>query len=144
MTRDIALKDVFDTLQVYLGSFYVNDFNRFGRTWQVVLQADYPFRDEVTDVPKLKVRSAKGVMIPLGSVAKVYEVNGPLVLTRYNMYPAAAITGANADGVSSGEGIKLINELARNELPTNMAVEWTEMAFLELLSGNTATVIADV
>ncbi len=141
MTREIALKDVFDTMQVYLGSFYVNDFNRFGRTWQVVLQADYPYRDQVEDVHKLKVRNAKGVMVPLGSVAKVYEVNGPLVLTRYNMYPAAAINGATADGVSSGKGIEILNRLAKEQLPQSMTTEWTEMAFLELLSGNTATVI---
>jgi multidrug efflux pump len=140
-TRKIALKDVFDTLQIYLGSFYVNDFNRFGRTWQVVLQADYPYRDQLEDVRKLKVRNAKNAMIPLGSVAKVHEVNGPLVLTRYNMYPAASITGANAEGVSSGAGIDLLNRLAKDNLPQSMATEWTEMAFLELLSGNTATVI---
>jgi multidrug efflux pump len=141
MTRDIALKDVFDTLQVYMGSFYVNDFNRFGRTWQVVLQADFPFRDQLEDVHKLKVRNAKGKMIPLGSVAKVQEVNGPLVLTRYNMYPAAAITGATAEGVSSGSGIDIVNQLAKDQLPKNMVIEWTEMAYLELLSGNTATLI---
>jgi multidrug efflux pump len=141
MTREIALKDVFDTLQVYMGSFYVNDFNRFGRTWQVVLQADYAFRDQLEDVHKLKVRNAKGKMIPLGSVAKVQEVNGPLMLTRYNMYPAAAVTGATAEGVSSSSGIDIFNQLARDQLPKNMTIEWTEMAYLELLSGNTATTI---
>jgi len=141
MTREIALKDVFDTLQIYLGSFYVNDFNRFGRSWQVVLQAEYPYRDQVEDVRKLQVRNAKGAMVPLGSVAKVEEVNGPLVLTRYNMYPAAAINGATAEGISSGEGIRVLEELAREELPQNMAIEWTEMAYLELLSGNTAMLI---
>jgi multidrug efflux pump len=141
MTREIALKDVFDTLQIYLGSFYVNDFNRFGRTWQVVLQAEHPYRDELEDVRKLQVRNARGAMVPLGSVAKVKEVNGPLVLTRYNMYPAAAINGATADGISSSEGIRLLQELAQQELPQNMAIEWTEMAYLELLSGNTAMLI---
>ena len=80
-------------------------------------------------------------MIPLGSVSKVYEVNGPLVLTRYNMYPAAAINGATADGVSSSKGIDILNQLAKQQLPQSMTTEWTEMAFLELLSGNTATVI---
>ena len=141
MTRNIALKDVFDTLQIYLGSFYVNDFNRFGRTWQVIIQAEFPYRDQLEDVHKLQVRNGKGAMVPLGSVAKVREVNGPLVLTRYNMYPAAAINGATADNVSSGAGIQIMQDLARDQLPRNMAVEWTEMAYLELLSGNTAMVI---
>ena len=139
-TRDIDLKDVFDTLQVYLGSYYVNDFNRFGRTWQVVLQADWPFRDRIEDVRKLRVRAANGKMVPLGSIAEVREINGPLVLTRYNMYPAAAINGANAPGISSGQGIEIFNELAKSQQNlAGMHVEWTEMAFLELLSGNTAT-----
>ena len=82
--------DVFDTLQIYLGSLYVNDFNLFGRTWQVVVQAEAEFRDEVEDVKRLKVRNASGEMVPLGALADVREINGPLVLTRYNMYPAAA------------------------------------------------------
>jgi multidrug efflux pump len=141
MTRDIALKDVFDTLQIYLGSYYVNDFNRFGRTWQVVLQAEYPYRDQLEDVRKLQVPNARKQMVPLGSIAQVREVNGPLVLTRYNMYPAAAINGATAEGIASSQGIALVEELARQELPTNMAIEWTEMAYLELLSGSTGTLI---
>jgi multidrug efflux pump len=141
MTREVALKDVNDTLQVYLSSLYVNDFNLFGRTWQVVLQADYAFRDQLEDVQRLKVRNADGKMIPLGSLAKVREVNGPLVLSRYNMYPAAGVTGAAVDGFSSGAVIQSINALGRDTLPKSMTVEWTEMAYLELLSGNTATVI---
>ncbi|HEX3315297.1 MAG TPA: multidrug efflux RND transporter permease subunit [Gemmataceae bacterium] len=138
-TRDIDLKDVFDTLQIYLGSYYVNDFNRFGRTWEVVLQADSGFRDKIEHVRKLRVRSGAGKMVPLGSVCKVREINGPLVLTRYNMYPAAALNGATAPGISSGQGIEIFNDLAaRRQNLAGMHVEWTEMAYLELLSGNTA------
>src|SRR5262249_28400660 len=88
LQKEVELGDVFATLQVFLGSRYVNDFNRFGRTWQVVVQADQSYRDHLEDVQKLPVRNRRGKMVPLGSVASVREINGPLVLTRYNMYPA--------------------------------------------------------
>ena len=94
----VSLHDFADTLQVYLGSLYVNDFNLFGRTWQVIVQADQQFRDQVEDIPRLQVRNANGTMVPLGSLANVREVNGPLVLTRYNMYPAASINGSARPG----------------------------------------------
>jgi multidrug efflux pump len=134
----VQLSDVFQTLQVYLGSIYVNDFNKFGRTWQVVVQAEGPFRNEVEDVRRLRVRNAGGGMVPLGSVATVREINGPLLLTRYNMYPAAAVNGNTAPGVSSGEAIALVDRLAKEELPKAMAVEWTEINFMQIQAGNTA------
>ena len=90
--------------QVYLGSLYVNDFNLFGRTWQVIVQAEAKYRDQIDDIRRLRVRNSSGTMVPLGSLADVREVNGPLVLTRYNMYPAASINGNARPGVSSGQG----------------------------------------
>ena len=101
-TLGVALSDLFATLQVYLGGFYVNDFNRFGRTWQVNVQADAPFRINSETVKQLKVRSSTGEVIPLGTLAKVRDTVGPLVVTRYNMYPAATVTGGSLPGVSSG------------------------------------------
>ena len=141
LSMQVPIRDAFDTLQVYLGSLYVNDFNRFGRTWQVNVQAEARFRSRVEDVRKLKVRNASGGMVPMGALATVREINGPLLITRYNMYLAAPIYGGTAPGVSSGEGIKLMGEIADRQLPRDMSYEWTEMAFLELQAGNTAMII---
>jgi multidrug efflux pump len=141
MTLGVTLGDVFETLQVYLGSIYVNDFNRFGRTWQVIVQAAPKFRNEKEQVAKLKVRNQRGGMVPLGAVANIREVNGPLILTRYNMRPAAGINGNAAPGTSSGQAISTMERLAKKDLPPDMGFEWTEMAYLELLAGNTAMVI---
>jgi multidrug efflux pump len=141
MTKQVALADLFDTLRVYLGSLYVNDFNRFGRTWQVIVQSDSKFRNQVEDVKGLKVRNAQGQMVPLGTLATVREKPGPLVLTRYNMYPAAPLNGAAAPGVSSGEAIRLMERLADHELLKSMSYEWTELAYLELQAGNTAMIV---
>ncbi len=141
MTMDVPLADAFDTLQVYLGSAYVNDFNRFGRTWQVVAQADAKFRNEVKDVKQLKVRNRQGAMVPIGALATVEERNGPFILSRYNMYSAAAINGNAGPGVSSGQAISLMQNLADRELRAGMKYEWTEMAYQELQAGNTAMLI---
>ena len=132
---------MFETLQVYLGSLYVNDFNLLGRTWQVVVQADAKFRDQIEKVKNLKVRSVSGDMVPLGTVATVKEIDGPLLLTRYNMYPAAVVNGAAGPGVSSGEAIGLVEKLASHELPQDMALEWTEISYIQLLAGNIATIV---
>ena len=104
MLKGVQLQDVFQTLQVYLGSLYINDFNLFGRTWQVNVQAEAKYRDQLEDIRRLRVRNASGTMVPIGAVADVREVNGPLVLTRYNMYPSASINGNARPGISSGEG----------------------------------------
>jgi multidrug efflux pump len=141
MEKGVNLGDFADTLQIYQGSLYINDFNLFGRTWQVVVQAEQEFRDQVEDIPKLKVRNSTGTMVPIGSLASIRQVNGPLVLTRYNMYPAASITGAAKPGISSRDAIGIMEQLAKTELPGSMAFEWTEMAYLELMAGNTAMVI---
>jgi multidrug efflux pump len=141
MSMQVPLGDAFDTLQIYLGSLYVNDFNRFGRTWQVNIQAEDRFRSRIEDVGRLKVRNALGGMVPLGSLASVREDSGPLILMRYNMYPAAFINGGAAPGVSSGESMNLVQQLAEKHLPQSMAYEWTEMAFLEQQAGNTAMIL---
>ena len=101
MTLGVPLGTVFNTLQVFLGSFYANDFNLFGRTWQVVIQAESEFRNRVDKIRQLKVRNNRGTMVPLGTLANIGEVNGPLILTRYNMYPAAAVQGASGPGASA-------------------------------------------
>src|SRR4029077_14650770 len=106
-----ALTDVFDALQAYLGSYYVNDFNRFGRTWQVNVQADAPFRVDAEIVRQLKVRNADGDMGPLGAVAEVRDSAGPVEITRYNMFPAAPINGASLPGVSTGDVLRTMEGL---------------------------------
>jgi multidrug efflux pump len=141
MEKHVSPRDFADTLQVYQGSLYVNDFNLFGRTWQVIVQAQHQFRDQVEDIPKLQLRNAEGTMVPLGSLADIRQVNGPLVLTRYNMHAAASITGAGKPGISSRDAINIMQGLADAELPQSMAFEWTEMAYLELMAGNTAMII---
>ena len=137
----VSLGDVFSTLEAYLGSLYVNDFNLYGRTWQVIVQADQDFRDDVEDVKRLKVRNLKGQMVPLGSLATVRLVGGPLVLTRYNMYPAAAIQGNTATGISTGQAITMMEDLARREFPDSVSFEWTEIAYIERMAANTGMVV---
>jgi multidrug efflux pump len=141
MMRGVSMKDFADTVSVYEGSLYVNDFNLFDRTWQVVVQAEPGFRERLNTLPNLKSRNVRNRMVPVGSLAGIREVNGPLVLTRYNTYPAAVINGGAAPGVSSGDAIDLLQRLAEEELPRAMAYEWTDMSFLELLAGNTAMII---
>ncbi|MGL6075592.1 MAG: efflux RND transporter permease subunit [Fimbriiglobus sp.] len=127
----IDVRDVYGVMQSTLGARYVNDFNRFGRTWQVNVQADHSFRDDLRAVRALKVKNKLGKLVPLSAVAKVEEVTGPLVLTRYNMYPAAAINGNIRPGTSSGAGLAMMKQIADRELPQNMKTEWTELAFIE-------------
>ena len=133
-TMGVELTDVFTALQAYLGSYYVNDFNRFGRTWQVNVQADAPFRADAETVKQLKVRNADGDMVPLGAVANVNESAGPVQITRYNMFPAAAISGASLPGVSTGDVLSTMERLADQELPQSMTYEWTELSYLQKLS----------
>jgi multidrug efflux pump len=134
----VELTDVFNTLQVFLGGYYTNDFNRFGRTWQVNIQADARFRLTAANVKQLKVRNAAGEMVPLGTVAEVRDSSGPVMITRYNLYPAAAINGSSLPGVSTGQVIKEMNGVAERELPANMGFEWTELTYLQILAGNSA------
>jgi multidrug efflux pump len=126
----VALTDVFDVLQACLGSYYVNDFNRFGRTWQVNVQADAPFRIDTESVKQYKVRNADGDMVPLGAVAEVRESAGPVQITRYNMFPTASINGLPLPGTSTGDALANMERLSQ-DLPRNMATEWTEVSFLQ-------------
>jgi multidrug efflux pump len=138
-TMGVNLADVFATLQIDLGGFYVNDFNRFGRTWQVNIQADSAFRSDVEAVKQLKVRNATGEMVPLGSVVTFRETNGPLTVTRYNQYPAATISGAARPGTSDGEVLATMESLAAQELPRGMTYEWTELSYLQKQSAKLDT-----
>ncbi|HET6837169.1 MAG TPA: efflux RND transporter permease subunit, partial [Gemmatimonadales bacterium] len=137
----ILLTDLFQTMQTYLGSVYVNDFNKFGRTYQVKVQADAQFRATAEDIAQLKVRNAQGAMIPLGSVVQVKESHGPDQATRYNGYPAADINGGPAPGYSSGQAEEAIEGLMREVLPNGIGYEWTDLSYQQRLAGNTAIFI---
>ena len=138
---DIPLTDLFQTLQIYLGSEYVNDFNKFGRTYQVIAQADAPFRATADNIPQLKVRNARGDMVPLGSVLTVKQSYGPDQVTHYNGYTAADINGSPAPGVSSGEAVAAMERLAGETLPNGFGFEWTELTYQQKLAGNTAVFV---
>jgi multidrug efflux pump len=137
----ISLTDLFQTMQVYLGSVYVNDFNRFGRTYQVIVQADAPYRATADDIAKLKVRNASGEMVPLGSIVRVKQSFGPDRGLRYNAYPAADINGGPAPGVSSGQATAIMERLAAETLPNGIGYEWTDLTYQQLLAGNTAVFV---
>ena len=139
-SQGVPLQNVFDTMQIYLGSLYVNDFNLFGRTYQVVAQAEAPFRDRVEDITKLKTRNAAGQMVPLGTLVKVKESNGPDRAMRYNGYPAAEVNGGPGPGFSSGQSEAVMQKLAEN-LPKGMAYEWTDLTYQRILAGNTAVYV---
>ena len=139
--QGIPLTDIFQTMQTYLGSYYVNDFNRFGRTYQVIAQADSRFRAYRENILQLKVRNSGGQMVPLSSVVTVRDTYGPDRITRYNGYLAADINGAPAPGVSTGEAQKLVEQIARETLPTTMQYEWTELTYQQILAGDTTLLV---
>ncbi len=134
----IRVSAVFDALQVYMGSLYANNFNGFGRSWQVNLQADGRFRNNAREVGRLQVRNRSGQMAPLRTAVSIRDVPGPVMVARYNMYPAAAVNGNIAPGASSGQVIALMEHLAGQDLPNAMAFEWTELTLMQILAGNTA------
>jgi multidrug efflux pump subunit AcrB len=134
----VSIAELFNTLQVYLGSLYVNDFNRFGRTWQVNVQGDSNFRKQIADLTNLPVRNDRGGMVPLGSVSGVRDVSGPVMIIRYNLYPAATINLSPGAGVSSGQAIDAMVKLVEDALPQAMRPQWTELALLQLQTGSTA------
>jgi multidrug efflux pump len=136
--QDVPLTEIFQTLQAYLGSIYVNDFNRFGRTYQVIAQADSPYRSSAESILQLKVRNRAGDMVPIGSVATVKDTYGPDRVVHYNGYLAADVSGAAAPGVSSVEAQRLVEQVARETLPTTMQFEWTDLSYQQILAGNTA------
>jgi multidrug efflux pump subunit AcrB len=139
MALGVQVSDVFNALQIYFGSYYVNNFNEFGRTWQVNVQAASHFRGKVADIGQLQVRNNQGQMIRLATLMDVRENwRGPVVVLRYNMYSAAAITGDPAPGASSGQAVSLMQQIAAREMPPSMAFEWTDLAYLQLQAGNSA------
>jgi multidrug efflux pump len=141
-TLNVALSDVFSTLQAYLGSLYVNDFNLFGRTWQVNIQAEAQYRATADQVKRLQVRNKDGEMVPIGTLAVVKDSYGPSMVVRYNTYNAAPINGATAPGVSSGQSIKLVDGVCNDVLPKRtMGYEWTELTFLQIQAGSTAMIV---
>ena len=137
-SQGVAVTDVFETMQAYLGSVYANDFNRFGRTYQVTVQADSAHRLEPADVLALKTRNAAGAMVPLGSVLDVSSSTGPDRVTRYNGYPAAEINGMAAPGFSSGKALETMGALATSTLPAGLGFEWTDLAYQQIATGNLA------
>jgi multidrug efflux pump len=140
-TMGVQISEIFNVLQVYLGSLYVNDFNRFGRTWQVNVQASPDFRRQIEDLQQLKVKTESGKMVPLGTLATITDKSGPVLIMRYNMYPAAAVNVTPAAGVSSGQAIQETEDAVQNGLIRSMRWEWTELALLQLQTGNTAMLV---
>ncbi|MBH3437540.1 efflux RND transporter permease subunit [Pseudomonas luteola] len=140
-THGVAISDIFDTLQVYLGSLYANDFNRFGRTFQVNVQADQQFRLEADQIGQLKVRNNLGEMVPLSTFVKVSDSAGPDRVMHYNGFITAEINGAPAPGYSSGQAQAALEKLMKEELPNGMTYEWTELTYQQILSGNTAFLV---
>ena len=137
----VPLANLFETLQVNLGSLYVNDFNRFGRTYQVVAQAEQQFRDNASDITRLKTRNAAGEMVSVGSLVKVKEGFGPDRVTHYNGYLAADLNGAPLPPMSSGQAEELISKLAKDGLPGGFEFEWTDLTYQKIIAGNTAIYI---
>jgi len=131
MTLGVPLGSVFSTLQAALGSAYVNDFNKFGRTWQVQIQADQRFRARPEDIKRLEVRNNKGEMIPIGAFSSLRMTTGPQMIPRYNLYSCVTINGTAAPGVSSGQAMDLMEQMAKEKLPPGMGYEWSGMSFQE-------------
>ena len=136
--QGVALSAVFETMQINLGSVYVNDFNRFGRTYRVMVQADAPFREQAEDIGQLKVRNGAGEMIPLSALVTVTRSTGPDRVMHYNGYPSADISGSPAPGYSSGQATDAIERILEETLPPGMTYEWTDLTFQEKQGGNTA------
>jgi multidrug efflux pump len=137
----VSLGDVNQTLQSYLGSLYVNSFNEFGRYWQVTVQAEGAYRARVEDINLLQVRNKWGGMVPLGTLVAMRDVGGPVFVTRYNLATAAPITGNVRPGTSSGAAIAVMDDMAAQTLPRSMKTEWTELMFMQIRAGNTATYV---
>ena len=140
-THGVAISDIFDTLQVYLGSLYANDFNRFGRTYQVNVQAEQQFRQDADQIGQLKVRNNLGEMIPLATLLHVTNTSGPDRVMHYNGFITAEINGAAGPGYSSGQAQVAMEKLLKQELPNGMTYEWTDLTYQQILSGNTALLV---
>ncbi|HZV22928.1 MAG TPA: multidrug efflux RND transporter permease subunit [Luteimonas sp.] len=140
--QGVPLTELFDTLQTYLGSAYVNDFNMFGRTWQVVAQADAPFRARVEDIANLRTRNDRGQMVPIGSMVKIRQTYGPDPVIRFNGYPAADLLGeADPRVMSSAQAMEKVEELAAQALPNGMGFDWSDLSYQEATQGKAALVV---
>jgi len=137
----VPLDGVWDALSIYLGSLYVNDFTFMGRPFHVTAQADAPFRRSPENVLNLKTRNLRGEMVPIGTLVRVKDTAAPVLAGHYNMFPTAEITGSTPPGASSGEMLRTMEDLAERNLPPGMAIEWTELSYLQILAGNTAIYI---
>ena len=138
---NVPLSNIFSTLQISLGSAYVNDLTLFGRSYKVNVQADARFREVPEDILNLKARSATGAMVPLGTLGAISEITAPSTVLRYNLYPAADIVGATARGVSSGQAVTIMQNLAKKNLPRSMGFEWTDLTYQQIIAGNVALFI---
>lgn len=138
---DVPLNNVFETLKIYLGSTYVNDFNFLGRTYRVTAQADSKFRDEVEDIARLRTRNTAGEIVPLGTLVDVKRTTGPSRVVRYNLFPAADVNGTTAPGFSSGQALQAMEKIAAEKLPPGFGFEWTDLAYQQSREGNTAAII---
>src|SRR5262249_47611316 len=127
----VSIDDVFTTLSAFLGSSYVDQFNKFGRTFQVYVQADSQYRLRPQDIELLAVRNKQGAMIPLGTMVSITPVSGPSLLSLYNLYPSSTIQGISAPGFSSGQAIEVMEQIAAKTLPPGMGFEWTAMSYQE-------------
>ncbi len=141
MQLGVEVQDIFDTMQTYLGSIYVNDFNRFGRTYEVIAQADTQFRARADDILRLQVRNSSGKMVPLGTVVDISQTTGPDSSLRYNGFRSADLNGAPAPGYSSGQAQAAITRILADTLPKGMQFEWTDLTYQEILAGNTALLV---
>jgi multidrug efflux pump len=141
MQLGVDVQDVFDSMQIYLGSQYVDDFNKFGRTYQVIAQADAPFRSKPADILQLQTRNADGQMVPFGAIMKVSETTGPDSAMRYNGFRSADLNGGPAPGYSTGQAQAAITKLLNENLPKGMAFEWTDLTYQQILAGNTALLV---
>lgn len=136
----VPVSRVYEALEVFIGSAFVNDFNYLGRTFRVTAQADAPYRLSAEDMLRIRVRSDDGAMVPLGSIASVHNTAGPSRMPRYNLYPAAALIGDTAPGYSSGQALTAMERLAEKVLPEGIGYEWTELAYQQKATGNTAVI----
>jgi multidrug efflux pump len=144
MQLGVEVQDIFDTMQTYLGSIYVNDFNRFGRTYEVIAQADTPFRTKPDDILRLQIRNTSGQMVPLGAVVDVRQTTGPDSALRYNGFRSADLNGGPAPGYSSGQAQAAITKILDETLPKGMRFEWTDLTYQQILAGNTALLVFPV
>jgi multidrug efflux pump len=137
----VNVQDIFDTIQIYLGSYYINDFNRFGRTYEVIAEADKDYRSVPSDILKLKIRNGAGNMVPLGAILRLRDTTGPECAMRYNAYRSADLNGGAAPGYSTGQAQAVITKILKETLPKGMDFEWTDLTYQEILAGNTALIV---